>query len=261
MTAQSQTRPSAWKFEPVSIEGKRALVTGGTTGIGRTTALLLARLGAKVLIFSRGEQNLQDALKDLDEVRDNVIGLTADAASEDDLDVVFAAVDEKLGGLDILVNNHGLPAGGVTDSDAPEYRYVVETNLLGYLACAKRAIERMRNNSGKPKGTIVNIGSMSAKSRGPGSDVYVATKAGIRGWSEALAKQVQEQEIRVSLIEPGKIGADFRDDPNEKEQQQHEEGTLLFSESIAESVLSILTQPAHTHIPFVQVEPLHNQAG
>ena len=259
MTAATLSqRPDTWKYQPRSIEGKRVIVTGGTTGSGRSIALLLASLGAKVLIFGRHEKPLQEALQTLASYEDRVFGLTADASKEADLDVVFEAADEKLGGLDILINNAGLPAGSVLDSPADEYRYVIETNLLGYMAAARRAVPRIKKAGG---GAIVNVGSMSAEKKGPGSDAYTAGKNGLRGFSEALSKQVHPDHIHVGLIEPGNFGADFRYEEKSEHEQKHAKGAQMTSEEVAEAVLFMLTTPADCHIPFLQVEPLHDQGG
>ncbi len=254
------SRPSQWKDPLRPLDGRRIIVTGGTTGLGRTITLLLAHLGADVVICGRRQTHIDEAMQDLADVADKVHTLEADMSKEDDVDALFAFADEKLGGLDVLINNAGVGAGTVEDSEPVEYRYVVETNLLGYMACAKRAIERLGGGtSGGGGGDIINIGSLSAKSRGEGSDVYVATKAGIRGWSEALGKQLQEDRIRVTCLEPGKIGADFRYQPHDEQHEEHADGELLYSESIAEAVWYLLIQPKTTNIPLLQVQPVENQ--
>lgn len=254
MPTATAGRPPSWKYAPVSLEGKRAIVTGGTTGSGRSITLLLASLGARVVFFGRHRHLLDEAMADLEDVKDHVYGLTADAAREADVDVVFAAADEKYGGLDILINNAGLPIDSIDDATPDEYRYVVETNLLGYMACAKRALPRMREAGG---GRIVNIGSISAEKTGPNSDVYSATKAGLRGFSDALAQRAQRDNIHVCLIEPGTFGADFRDESPSTERKKHGEGKLLYSEAVAEAVHFVLTTPPDCHIPFLQVQPIH----
>src|SRR5688572_20369258 len=95
------------------IADKRVLITGGTTGIGRATALLLAAKGAHVLIFGRHEKELSDAMRDLREAGRNVHGMTADAARIEDVRRVFKEVDAKLGRIDVLINNAALGAEGL----------------------------------------------------------------------------------------------------------------------------------------------------
>ncbi len=252
-------RPPQWKVEAQSVRDKRALVTGGTTGIGRTIAMLLAHQGAHVFIFSRDEQHVRDASNDLSSVG-KVEAMTANTGNETDLDRVFEQVDARLGGLDILINNAGVSGGSVADDSPADYRKVIETNIAGYLGVTHRAIPLLA----KRGGDIINIGSMSAKSRGKGSDVYVATKSAIRGWSDSLAKQLADEHIRVTLIEPGLVGADIHDDEKTDPQVQrrmNDKSQMLYSESIAEAVLYVLVQTPECHIPMLQIQPLQRQSG
>ena len=242
------------KIIGTSLQGKAVIVTGGTTGIGRATAELLASEGAKVLIFGRHEKELNEALADMPEGQ--VFGLTADTTKPSDIERVFAMADSKLGGVDILVSNAAEAAQSILDTEYAEWEYVVQANLLGYMACARHAVDRM-----KPKGSghIVNIGSLSAKLRDAGSDVYVATKSAIEGFSEALRKQVNEMGIKISLIEPGKVGADFPNSTPEEQPAQQAEGEMLLAEDIAAAVHFVLTQPARCDIIQLQIRP-HKQA-
>lgn len=258
MLTINQTRPDTWKYEPQGIGGKRILLTGGTTGIGRTTTLLLASQGAKVVIFGRHQEHLDDALKDMGDYRDRVHGLTADVVEEGDVDRVFDEADEFLGGLDVLINNAGVAGRSVTDTPPADYRYVIETDLLGYIACAHRAIPRLKQQGG---GRIINVGSLSAKGREADSDIYVAAKSGLRGFSDSLAKKLQQENIHVTLIEPGSVGADLSSTPPEKERERQAEGTQLPSEAIAEAVAFCLSQPPSCFIPLLQIQPLHQSIG
>ena len=250
------SRPKDWKYESTRLEGKRAVVTGGTTGIGRTTALLLAHRGAQVMLFGRSREHLDDALADLEPYQDRVTGLIADQSSPEVVERVFETVDERMGGIDILINNAGLAADSVTEESQDQIEYVVQTNLLGYLHCAAAAIPRMEQNE---SGHIVNVGSMSAQSRGKDSDVYVATKSGVRGWSESLAKTLAQKHIRVSLVEPGLVGADIfsgkKADPQHQEKRQRELA-MMRTEDIAETILFCLQLPLRANAVCMQVHQL-----
>ncbi|MBV9852551.1 MAG: SDR family oxidoreductase [Armatimonadetes bacterium] len=244
----------AYDYQPQSLAGKSVVITGGTTGIGRSTAQRLLADGANVLIFGREEKALQEALQDLQSGGGQVHGLTADQSKPQDVDRVFQEADAKLGGVDILINNAALAAQSILDSDYSEWQYVVQTNLLGYMACCRQAIDRMKR---KGAGHIVNVGSMSAKGREAGSDVYVATKSGIEGFADALSKQVSEQGIKVTTIEPGLVGTDMTasNTPPEEQPQKEREGEMLTAEDIAECIRYALIQPARCAIALVQIRP------
>jgi len=243
------------EYEPVSVEGKPILVTGGTTGIGRAIAMLLVARGARVLTFGRDEDALNDALNDIKGVGGGEIyGLTADATKPEDVQKVFREADRRLDGLDVLINNAALGAGSVLDSDYDEWQTVVGTNLLGYMLCCKEAAERMRK---KGDGHIVNIGSMSAKVREEGSDVYVATKSGIEGFTDSLAKQANKEGIRVTLIEPGLVGSDMTTDqvPKEGQAEKQEAMEMMKAGELAECVYYCITQPKRVNVALVQIRP------
>lgn len=238
-----------------SVSGKAVVVTGGTTGIGRAIALLMAARGARVLTFGRDEKALQDALRDIQGEGRQVFGLTADVAVKEDIQKVFREVDEKLGGVDILVNNAALGGESVADTDYDQFDYIIRTNLLGYMGCAREAVERMKR---KGEGHIVNIGSMSSQVREPGSDVYVATKAAIQGFSESLRKRVNEHGIKVSLIEPGLVGTEMIGQTPEEQRQKQEALEEMKAEDIAEAVYYCVTQPKRCDVVSVQIRP-HRQ--
>ena len=130
----------------------------------------------------------------------------------------------------------------------------VRANLVGYLACAHEAVRRMRDSGG---GAVVNIGSMSADVREEGSSVYVATKAGVQGFSAALRKEVNPHGITVTLIEPGATGTDMQPQSPAEQRELEARGEVLEAEDIAEAVLFCLTRPARADVVEMQVRPRH----
>lgn len=241
-------------YLPDSIKGKNILITGGTTGIGRTTALVLASLGAKVMIFGRHQKELDDTLRDFEQwgLSDKVHGTVADVAIPEDIEQVFQEADSYFQTLDVLVNNAALGYKSIMDGSFYDWQYIVETNLLGYMAFANHAVTRMKN---KGNGHIVNIGSMSADVREKGSSVYVATKAGIQGFSEALRKEVNSLGIKVTLIEPGATGTDMQPESAAEQRQKEEELKMLKAEDIAACVVYTLCQPRRCDVVNVQIRP------
>ncbi len=250
------TQMESTLFEPElrDLSGKVAIISGGTTGIGRATAGLLAKKGVKVVIYGRHEQPLQDAMNDLKRIGGDHMGLTADQAQEDQIVKVFAETKQRFGDIDILVNNAALAAGSALDTDYEQMEYVLRTNLLGYLVSVREAVRMMER---KGEGHIVNIGSMSSTVREVGSDIYVATKAGIEGLSESLRKQLGEKNIRLSLIEPGKVSTNLvSDQPDPEKQQERElEGMSLAAADIAHAVYYVLSQPDRSNIAELRIIP------
>ena len=255
MADGSSLKKPDFDYQPESVSGKAIVVTGGTKGIGRATALLLVMQGARVLINGRHEEELNDALNDIKAAGGGEIyGILADTSNPDDVRRLFEEADRRLNGLDILVNNAALGAGSILDSDYGEWHSVIATNLLGYMACCREAIDRMKE---KGAGHIVNIGSMSAKVREEGSDVYVATKSGIEGFTDSLAKQANIAGIKVSLIEPGLVGTDMTTDqvPKEEQDRKEEAEEMMKAEDLAHCVLYCLQQPRRCDVVLVQVRP------
>lgn len=243
---------AAFKYEMEDVKGRSVLVTGGTTGIGRSIAILLAQRGARVMIFGRHQQELDESMRDLQTVSGEVYGLTADSSKIEDAERVFQEVDHRFGGLDILVCNAALPAGSVVDTAWDEINYVIQTNLLGYMYFVKLAAERMKAQG---RGHIVIIGSMSAVVAEKGSSVYVATKAGLHGFAQSLRKEINEMGIKVSLIEPGEVGSDMNPRTPEEQRKAQDEMMQMRSEDIAASVYYVLTQPARVDVVLVQLRP------
>ncbi len=244
--------------DQTSLEGKRILVTGGTTGIGRATVALLAREGAHVLTFGRHQPELDEALANAGGGSGKANGLIADVAKKEDLDKVFAAVDDQLGGVDVLVSNAGLSAGPAHEMAEDEWRYVVETNLLGAFASARRAILKMANQGG---GHLVFVGSISSEIKTEGESVYAATKAGLQTFAETLRKEVSDKNIRVSVIQPGSVATPMQPKSEEEQQEAIAEHEMLYAEEIAEAIRFVLTRSERNDIVNLRIEPRIQQTA
>lgn len=233
-----------------SVTGKAVLVTGGTSGIGRATVRLLAAQGARVLTFGRDEVELQATLAEID---GEVHGVVADVSRLDDVREVFAEVDRYLDGLDVLVNNAALMRGDFRQQALEDMEYVVRTNVVGYLACAQEAVERMQKRG---SGHVVLIGSMSADLREEEKSTYVATKGAIQAFSESLRKTVNPEGIKVSLIEPGRVATDLVGRSEEEMEEAISKLEMLRPEDVAAMVLYTLVQPRRCDVVSVQLRPL-----
>lgn len=236
-----------------SLTGKRILITGGTTGIGREITILLASFGASCLICGRNQEQIDETITEANGTgAGSVKGIVADLANSEDINNLFMQVDEQLGGLDILINNAALGYGSVTEGDYQDISYIVQTNLIAYLVCSQQAITRMEAGGG---GHILNIGSMSADVREEGSSVYVATKSGIQGFSEALRKEVNKKNIKITLIEPGAVDTDMQPGNSAEKQEQIDGLEMIPAEDIAMAVVFCLTQQKRCDIVRLQIRP------
>jgi len=233
------------------LHGRKAIITGGTTGIGRAIAVLLASEGVEVFICGRDPDHLDDALARIREVGSGN-GIAVDLAEPEQLDRFFVEAKGVLGVPDIVIVNAAIPATGLSKMASEEIRYAIATDFTAYLLSAKAAQEILADH-----GNIVLIGSMAAHLLGAGSTVYAGMKAGIAGFAEALRRELGPQGITVSLVEPGKTGADFQcpDIPAEKQRAMIEEETMLRAEDIAVGVHYLLTQPRRTVIQQLVIAP------
>lgn len=239
-----------------SLSGKRAIVTGGTTGIGRAIAVLLAAEGAKVHVCGRTPEHLDDALARIAEVGEGA-GTAIDLAEPDNVERYFADATAWLGGLDIAIINAAVPASGLAETSERDLRYQIAADFTAYLLSAHAAVEAMRGKGGD----IIFTGSMSTHILGPGSTIYAGIKAGIDGFSEALRKELEGEDIKVGLVEPGLTQADFHypDKGPEEQKQQVRDETMLRSEDIAVAVHFMLTQPRRALVQKLTMVPRRSE--
>ncbi len=233
-----------------SLDGRRAVITGGTTGIGRAIAVLLASEGVKVFICGREEQHLQDALRRIGEVGKGS-GINVDLAEPASVEEFYRAAEDYLGGIDIAVINAAVPAEALAKTEEDDTAYQIAVDFTAYLTTTQAAVKRMKDGS-----DLVLIGSMSAVSRKGGSSLYVAAKSGIQGLAPSLRKELAEQDIKVGLIEPGFTGADFQypDFPPEKQRELIHADRMLRAEDIAVATLFMLRQPRRCAVSHMRVE-------
>lgn len=234
------------------LKGRRAVVTGGTTGIGRAVAVLLASEGARVFICGRDPRHLEDALAAIGEAaRDGGggDGIALDLAEPGATKRLFDEAEARLGGVDVAMLNAAVAVDGLTDVTEDELRYAVAVDFTAYMLGAFEASRRIG------EGDIVLTGSMSAHILGPSSTVYAGIKAGIAGFAESLRKELGDKGVRVSLVEPGKTKADFGGTPDAEQKEKVAREETLRAEDIAVGVHYLLTQPRRAVVQQLTIVP------
>ena len=181
--------------------GKVAVITGGSKGIGRATALMLAAEGAKVLICSRHLEAAQSVVSEIRAAGAEGAALQADVARRSDAEALIQASIERFGRLDILVNNAAITKDGlVVRMKEEDWDAVLNVNLKGAFFTTRAALRPMLRQQ---CGRIVNISSVVAMMGNPGQANYVAAKAGLIGFTKAVAKEVASRAITVNAVAPG----------------------------------------------------------
>lgn len=248
--SDTKTVADAHTEQPL-LAGKRVAITGGTTGIGRAIAVLLASEGAKVFVCGRNEAHLGDALERIRQVGEGE-GINVDLSRREDIHRFFDAAQDYLGGLDVAVINAAVAAETLADTSEEEIVYQEATNFTAYILATKIATDRMNAGS-----DVVLVGSMSAVSQEPGSSVYVAAKTGIQGFAHSLRKELADKDIKVGLVEPGLTGADLQypEIPAEKQREMIGQHTMLRAEDIAAGVHFMLSQPRRCTVSVIRIEP------
>jgi 3-oxoacyl-[acyl-carrier protein] reductase len=232
-----------------SLAGKRAVVTGGSKGIGLEVARVLLSEGVRVVICARHQAQLERALADLEEGAkgSKVAGRVADVSDPAQVTELFRFADQELGGLDILINNAGTGVFRATSElTVAEWERVIGTNLSGPFYCSREALARFEKARG---GSIINIVSLACKNPFAGGAAYTASKFGLNGFTEAMMLDHRNDNVRVSSILPGSVDTAFGGGGERGSDWKIAPG------DIAEIVRDILRMPARTLISCVEVRP------
>ena len=216
----------------MALEGKRAIVTGGSLGIGAAIARALARQGANVAInYRRHAAEARQVVADIEALGRKGLALQADVASFTDAEQMVRQVVESFGGLDILVNNAGINRDGVIwKMTEAQWDEVINTDLKGCFNYIRAVVEIFRAQNG---GKIINITSINGLRGKFGQTNYSAAKAGIIGLTKALARELGRSSVNVNAVAPGLIETDMMKDAPPK----------VVEAALAEIVLGRLGKP------------------
>lgn len=192
-----------------TFEGKVALVTGGTSGIGKATAVAFARAGAKVIITGRREKEGAQVVEAIKQLGGEAAFVRADVAKDADVKKMVDLTIEKFGKLDVAFNNAGVEWTGPLDkATEAEYRRIFDINVWGVLNSMRHEIPAMLKNGG---GAIVNTSSVAGHVGLAQVSVYIASKHAVEGLTKSVALEFAKQNIRINAVSPGIIATEMFD--------------------------------------------------
>ncbi|HKQ18759.1 MAG TPA: SDR family oxidoreductase [Candidatus Eisenbacteria bacterium] len=232
-----------------SIQGKVALVTGSTKGIGLAIAEALLNEGAKVVISARSTAEVAAVTSALERNhKGRVVGRSCDVRREADVEALYRVLDEAWGGVDVLVNNAGVGHFKALEAmTLEEWNAMLETNLTGVFLASRGAIPRMRKRGG---GYIFNVSSLAGKNAFPKGSGYNATKFGLNGMSEAMMQELRYDGIKVTYLMPGSVNTYFNGTAPDPEATWK-----IQPEDVAEIVVDLLRHPSRSLPSRVEIRP------
>lgn len=242
------------------FEGKAAIVTGASRGIGREIALQLAKEGARVAVNYSGSKDKADEVVQLiKDIGGEAFAIQADVSNQESVKNLIDETIATFGSIDILVNNAGITRDNLLmRMKEDEWDDVIDINLKGVFLCTKGVTRQMmRQRAGK----IVNVASIVGVSGNPGQANYVAAKAGVIGLTKTTAKELASRNINVNAVAPGFITTEMtdalKDDIKEKMLTNIPLGKLGSAENVAKTVLFLLSEDA----AYITGQTIHVDGG
>jgi NADP-dependent 3-hydroxy acid dehydrogenase YdfG len=242
-----------------SLEGRKALITGASSGIGEATALAMAAEGASVALGARRRDRLEEIASRIEADGGTAVAIEADVADEASAKSLVEGAHAELGGLDCLVNNAGVMLlGPLQGADPADWRTMIEVNCLGVVYCTHYALPLIRDGGG---GDVVNLSSVAGRVASLGSGVYNMTKWGVVAYSESLRQEGLHINVRVTCVEPGFVATELQGhntNPMVVEQIEKMRDSMeqvLDADDIASAIVYAVSQPEHVSVNEILVRP------
>ncbi len=240
------------------LDGKVAIVTGASAGIGEATAIALAAEGAQVAIAARRFDRLNAVCDRIAMMGGKALPIVADITDETQVQNLVEKANAQFGRVDILVNNAGIAlSGNIEGANTSDWRRMIDLNVLG-LMYATHAVLPILKAQGT--GHIVNISSVAGRTARVGIGGYNVTKWGVNGFSESLRQEVCKHNIRVTIIEPGMVDTEIDShitDPIAKQRTEERRKSIvpLQSEDVAAAIVYAVTQPPRVNVNEILIRP------
>jgi NADP-dependent 3-hydroxy acid dehydrogenase YdfG len=240
------------------LDGKVAVVTGASSGIGEATAEALAAEGAAVVVAARREDRLTDLVERIRGNGGRVLAAVCDVTDESQAHGLIRKAEEEFGSVDILLNNAGVMLlSKVSKSLSEEWRRMLDVNVMGLLYATDAAIEVMKRQGG---GHLVNVSSLAGrKVTRDSSGVYAGSKHAVHAISEGLRQELLEDNIRVTIVAPGAVDTELPDHITDEDARESLSGLMslerLQAEDIANAVVYAVTQPWRVSVNEILIRP------
>lgn len=242
------------------LQGKIALVTGASRGIGRAIALELASKGAHVVVnYAGSESKAQSVVEEIHQMGSKSFKFQADVANETDVKSMVKETINQFGSIDILVNNAGITKDNLLmRMKEAEFDQVINTNLKGCFICMKSVTRQMMKQR---SGRIINIASIVGVSGNPGQANYVAAKAGVIGLTKSTAQELATRNILVNAVAPGFISTDMTDALNETQKEAILQMIPLSKLGKPEDVANVVRFLASDDANYITGQTIHIDGG
>jgi len=239
----------------MSLEGKVAIVTGGGKGIGKAISICLAKGGVDIVAAARTAEDVKQTASEIEALGKRALGLSIDITSEVQIGEMVKKTMDIFGRIDILVNNAGIISNGMVENmSLKDWQTAIDTNLTGPFLCCREVLGIMKRQG---CGKIITISSMSGRRGLPNTSAYCASKYGLTGLMDSLAKEVGKDNITVTTIFPGLVdtGMAANVDFKHRKSELRSPDNWCKPEDIAEAVLMAANMPHRTSIMDISVVP------
>jgi NADP-dependent 3-hydroxy acid dehydrogenase YdfG len=241
-----------------TLDGKVALITGASSGIGEATAEALAAQGATIVAAARREDRLDDLVGRIEDNGSKALAVACDVTDEEQAHDLLRRAKEEFGRVDILVNNAGtMQPSKIEQGFSEEWRQMFDVNVFGVLYTTDAAIKVMKEQG---SGDLVNVSSLAGRRTQATRGIYSATKFAVNAISEALRQELLEDNIRVTVVEPGIVETELPERISDEESREGMRSRLseldpLQPEDIARAITYVVSQPERVSINEILIRP------
>lgn len=240
------------------LDSKVVVITGASSGIGEATAEALAEEGATVVVAARREERLSELVERLNGDRGKALAVECDVTDEEQAHALIQRAKDEFGQVDILVNNAGvMQLSKIEKGLSDEWRTMFDVNVMGLLYTTDAAVQVMKEQG---SGHLVNVSSVAGRKSGPLRGAYSGTKFAVNAISEALRQELIEDNIRVTVVEPGAVETELPDHITDEEAREGIQSVyglddILQAEDIANAIAYCVSQPERVSVNEILIRP------